>query len=158
MQLTAHTDYALRLLIYLAVHGKDESPTVQDAASRYGISAHHLAKVAQKLVQLGYISSQRGRGGGLTLIRDPERVNVGELVRAMEHLDLVECFRKDSDCAIKPACRLKTAIAEAGEAFIHALERYTLADLVRPRGQLIRLLDMDSGMQRKSRNDNKKSA
>ncbi len=142
MQLTSHTDYALRLLMYLAVHENDESPTVQDAASRYDISAHHLAKVAQKLVQLGYISSQRGRGGGLTLVREPERINVGELVRSMEHLELVECFRKDSDCAIRPACRLKSAIAEAGEAFIHALERYTLADLIRPRAQIMRLLDM----------------
>ena len=44
MQLTTHTDYALRLLIYLAVHQYDGSPTVQDAARRYGISTHHLAK------------------------------------------------------------------------------------------------------------------
>lgn len=158
MQLTSHTDYALRLLMYLAVHDNDESPTVQDAAGRYGISTHHLAKVAQNLVQLGYISSQRGRGGGLTLIRDPEHVNVGELVRSMEHLELVECFRNDSECVIKPACGLKSAIAEAGEAFIHTLERYTLADLIRPRAQIIRLLDMESEAEPKPRTSAKKTA
>ncbi len=81
MQLTTHTDYALRLLIYLAVRDDHMPATVQAAATRYGISANHMAKVAQTLVQLGHIDSRRGRGGGLTLARAPAEINIGAVVR-----------------------------------------------------------------------------
>ena len=140
MQLTTHTDYALRLLIYLAVIKSDSALTVQDAADRYGISVNHLAKVAQNLVQHGYISSQRGRGGGLTLTHAPEDINIGEVVRTIESFNLVECLGDESMCRIERDCRLAEAIVEAREAFLQSLARYTLADLVHPRTKLIKML------------------
>lgn len=149
MQLTTHTDYALRLLIYLALHRGESPPTVQDAARRYGISTNHLAKVAQNLVQLGYITSQRGRGGGLALLEDPESINVGELVRETESFNLVECFGPNSRCRIEPDCRLSGIIEEALEAFLDTLEQYTLADLIRPRAPIIRLLNMEAPKKKK---------
>lgn len=142
MQLTTHTDYALRLLIYLAVHQYDGSPTVQDAARRYGISTHHLAKVAQNLVQHGYITSQRGRGGGLALTHDPADTNIGEIIRKIESFNLVECFGDESMCIIEQDCRLAQAIHEAKEAFLETLERYSLADLTHPKTKIIKLLSM----------------
>lgn len=142
MQLTAHTDYALRLLIYLAIHGTDTPATVQDAAERYGISSNHIAKIAQRLVQLGYIMSYRGRGGGLELATAPENINIGDIVRETEAFSLVECFGPDSTCPIEPSCALKHALAEAKDAFLEVLDQYTLADLARPRNRLIKLLDM----------------
>lgn len=141
MQLTTHTDYALRLLIYLALFKAEPALTVQDAAARYGISTNHLAKVAQRLVQQGYITSQRGRGGGLALTHDPAAINIGEVVRTLESFNLVECFSDDSMCRIEQDCKLAEAIVEAREAFLHTLERYTLADLVRTKTKLIRMLD-----------------
>lgn len=142
MQLTTHTDYALRLLIYLAVHQNESSPTVQDAARRYGISTHHLAKVAQNLVQHGYITSQRGRGGGLALTYDPADTNVGEIIRKIESFNLVECFGDESMCIIEQDCKLAQAIHEAKEAFLNVLECYTLADLTHPKTKIIKLLSM----------------
>ena len=142
MQLTTHTDYALRLLMYLAMHDTKEAATVQDAARRYGISNNHLAKVAQNLVQHGYISGQRGRGGGLKLVHTPEETNIGELVRNIESFNLVECFGEGSMCKIQQACRLSEAINEAREAFIETLEKYSLADLIQPKVRLNRLLQL----------------
>jgi Rrf2 family nitric oxide-sensitive transcriptional repressor len=130
MQLTTHTDYALRLLIFIAVR-KDSTPArVQDAAARYGISANHVAKVAQTLVQLGYLHSFRGRGGGLALAMPAESINIGALVRRTENLRLLECFGPDSTCPIDPACVLKRALAEAQQAFLQVLDGYDLSDLV----------------------------
>ena len=140
MQLTTHTDYALRLLIYLALFKAEPALTVQDAAARYGISTNHLAKVAQSLVQQGYITSQRGRGGGLALTHDPADINIGEVVRTLESFNLVECFSDDSMCKIERDCKLAEAIDAAREAFLQTLERYTLADLVRTKTKLIRML------------------
>lgn len=130
MQLTTHTDYALRLLIYLAL-SEDQAPaTVQQAALSYGISANHIAKVAQTLVQLGYIKSLRGRGGGLVLERPAAKIVVGEVVRQTENLRLLECFGPDSSCPIDPACILKGVLGRAQDAFLKELDRHTLADLI----------------------------
>ena len=140
MQLTTHTDYSLRLLIYLAVRDSSEPARVQDAAARYGISTHHVAKVAQTLVQLGYIHSYRGRGGGLLLAVPVETINIGTLVRQTENLRLLECFGPNSTCPIDPACNLKRALGEAQQAFLQVLDGYTLDQLVTNRSALNELL------------------
>ncbi|WP_165856208.1 RrF2 family transcriptional regulator [Marinobacter sp. JSM 1782161] len=140
MQLTAHTDYSLRLLIFMAVKRDDEPATVQDVALHYGISAHHVAKVARTLVQLGYLKSHRGRGGGLELTRKPAEINIGAVVRQTENLRLLECFGPDSTCPIEPGCTLKGVLGEALQAFIDVLDRYVLADLVDNRQELRQLL------------------
>ena len=67
MQLSTHTDFSLRVLIYLALQKECTPVTVQKIADDYGISANHVAKVAQTLTQLGYVKSLRGRSGGLVL-------------------------------------------------------------------------------------------
>jgi Rrf2 family nitric oxide-sensitive transcriptional repressor len=144
MHLTSHTDYSLRLLIYLALKPDHGQATVQEVATRYGISSNHVAKVAQKLVQLGYVVSHRGRGGGLALALAPEEINVGQVVRGTEPLELLECFGANSTCPIDPSCRLKGVLHEAQRAFLEVIDRYTLADLVGShRVELERLLAIE---------------
>lgn len=142
MQLTSHTDYALRLLIYLAVSPVDQQATVQHAARRYGISAHHLAKVAQTLVQLGYIQSLRGRGGGLKLAHPASSISLGQVVRQIENLQLLECFGADSSCPIEPACNLKRVLVKAQHAFLEVLDNYNLTDLTSNRDKIYNLLNV----------------
>ncbi|MCX4189670.1 Rrf2 family transcriptional regulator [Methylophaga sp. OBS3] len=129
MQLTTHTDYSLRLLIYLATQ-QGPKTTIQIVAEQFSISANHLAKVAQTLVQHNYIVSLRGRGGGLTLAKPVDEINIGKLVRQTENLQLLPCFGNSDSCPIDPACTLKGALAKAQYAFLSVLDEYTLADLV----------------------------
>lgn len=136
MQLTAHSDYALRLLIYLAIHPEDSSATIKDAANRYGISVNHLAKVAQRLVQEGVVGSQRGRGGGLYLAKQPEQINVGWLVRRTENLELLECFGNNSTCPVDSMCLFLDVLTKAQKAFLEELDKHTLADLIQNKPQL----------------------
>ncbi len=140
MQLTSHADYALRVLIYLAVRG--EEPVSVDALARaYGISANHLAKVAQHLVRLGWATSVRGRSGGLILNETAWNVPLGVMLRELEpRWDLVECFGQGSLCPIEPSCGLKSVLHEARQAFFAVLDQYTLHDLVADRGGLVSLL------------------
>ncbi|MCG8692022.1 MAG: Rrf2 family transcriptional regulator [Minwuiales bacterium] len=143
MRLTMYSDYAMRVLMYLALR-RPELCTIQEIADAYGISKNHLMKVAYQLGLSGWIETVRGRGGGLRLARDPAEVRLGDVVRVTEEdFRLVECFDPDSDtCRITPACRLQGVLREAGRAFIDVLDGYTLADLVdRPRA-LARLLDI----------------
>ncbi len=66
--MTAHTDYALRVLMSLAVAG-DRLVTIEELATRHRVSKNHLMKVAQTLVALGVVEGIRGRTGGLRLAR-----------------------------------------------------------------------------------------
>lgn len=73
MRLTDRTDYAFRVLMYLAVKG-DSLATIREVAGRYGISYSHLAKVARELGRAGYVETVRGRGGGLRLAQPCTRI------------------------------------------------------------------------------------
>ena len=137
MRLNLQTDYALRLLMHLAVN-EDRLCTIADIAERYGISKNHLMKVAHLLGREDFIETVRGRSGGLRLARASSKINVGDVVRRMEaDFAIVECFEGGAgECMITPACRLKGVLNEALKAFLNALDRYTLADLVRRNVQL----------------------
>ena len=132
MRLTTFSDYAFRVLIYLG--STPGLATIADIANAYGISENHLMKVVHQLSRLGYIETVRGKGGGMRLARPPREIGVGEVLRATEDgFDLVECMGEgDCDCRIVRACVLKGALGEAVAAFLGTLDRYTLADLVRP--------------------------
>ena len=145
MRMTHHTDYALRMLIALAVSDEDTT-TVADIAGRYRISRNHLLKVALHLKQLKLIETTRGRSGGVRLGRDPADINIGALVRTMEgDFALVECLKSDGgQCAIEPVCRLKGVVREALEAYLKVFDRYTLADLVKNGDALKQMLGLSS--------------
>lgn len=140
MQLSTHTDYSLRTLIYLALQAGERPVTVQEIARDYAISANHVAKVAQTLSQLGYVKSLRGRGGGLVLAQTPAAIKVGQLVRETENLKLLECFGPDSTCPIDPGCKLKNALKKAQNAFLAVLDEYTLEDMLKNDRELKKLL------------------
>jgi Rrf2 family transcriptional regulator, nitric oxide-sensitive transcriptional repressor len=152
MRLTTFSDYSLRVLMYLGVHG-ERLATVGEIALAYGISENHLVKVVHHLAQHGYIKTTRGKGGGMRLARPPEKINVGEVVRGTEEdLVLVECFdRATSDCRIEPACVLKGVLRRAIDAFFATLERCTLADLLVTRPKLARILVLSDARLRRAR-------
>jgi Rrf2 family transcriptional regulator, nitric oxide-sensitive transcriptional repressor len=129
MRLTLYTDYALRLLIYLAVNGERQSSTAEIARA-YGISESHLTKVVHQLGRLGLIQTMRGRGGGLRLGKPPAEICVGTVIRATEEdFALTDCIAGRT-CAITEPCRLRGMLTEALDAFLAVLDRYTLADLI----------------------------
>ena len=139
MQLSLHTDYALRILMALAA--SDEQLSVDWIARHYDISRNHLAKVAQKLQGEGYVTTFRGRGGGMRLARDPSDINVGDVVRRFESFEnFVACMAGGAGCAINSACGLKPALAGALKAFLAYLDRFTLSDVTRqPKKLMLRL-------------------
>lgn len=140
MRLTTYTDYSLRTLMYLAVRD-GERVTIDEIATAYDISRNHLTKIVHELGREGLLETTRGRGGGIRLAHAPADINIGAVVRRCEApTALVECFGSGNACCVTSACILRSALAEAREAFMAVLDGYTLADLVRPRRALARLL------------------
>lgn len=141
MQMDKFTDYALRVLMMLAVHAPARVSTSKIAAA-YGLSENHLSKVATQLAREGFVASERGRNGGLVLARPADQILIGEVVRAMKRNDpVVECFGTDKSCLILPACGLRSPLKQAQEAFFSTLDIYTLADVTQSQRTLAALLD-----------------
>ena len=136
MRLTVHSDFSLRVLMYLAAF-PDRLATIEQIASAYGISQNHIMKVAQTLARHGFIETLRGRSGGIRLARPTKEITVGAVLRATEEdFQLVECFRPENTCCITPVCRLKGALNDALDAYLQVLDDWTLAELVTSRKRL----------------------
>lgn len=139
MDLTLHMDYELRMLIHLAIRG-DRPCRVTDVAVDYGISRSRLLKVALKLGRLGFLSTSRGRTGGIALARRPEDINLGEVVRHIEDgFDLTECMRSSKNCVLSSCSRLKDVVGRALEVFLGVFDGCTLADFA-GNGEVLRTL------------------
>ncbi|HEY0721977.1 MAG TPA: Rrf2 family transcriptional regulator [Gammaproteobacteria bacterium] len=146
MRLTVFSDYALRVLIYVALQ-EERRATVAEIAAVYDISRSHLMKVVQCLSGLGYLQTVRGKGGGLTLAQPPSAIRIGAVLRATEaDSALVECMGEQGACRITPACALPKMFNHALENFFTTLDAYTLADLVAKPQRLKPLLSHGTGI------------
>lgn len=142
MQLDKFSDYALRILIALAAHAPEKLAT-SGIAKMYGISDNHLSKIATQLAKHGFVVSERGRGGGLTLAMPAAEITIGAVLRALKKDEpVVECFGENTSCAILPACGLRIPLVGAQEAFFVVLDGYSLADVSRSTAMLKKLLDV----------------
>ena len=132
MQLTRFTDLGLRAMMLLAAADVDgQRVTTRAIAVGAAASENHVAKAVSRLVDLGLVSAQRGRVGGLTLTEAGRVVSVGWVIRRLEgDKDVVECGGVNP-CPLVPACRLRRALNDAKEAFYRELDQYTIGDLVR---------------------------
>lgn len=138
MQLTRHTDYAIRTLMYLAEHSGPERVQIQSVCEYFSISQNHLSKVVNSLAKHGFIDSQRGRGGGICLGKSPTEIKLGDIIRLMEaSLNPIDCNKPP--CVLRNGCQFKGIINEAMQAFLATLDNYTLADINDQDLQVLRL-------------------
>lgn len=145
MKLTRYTDYALRVLIYLALN-PDRQCSIAEIAASYGVSENHLMKVVQQLAREKLVASTRGRGGGLKLGRPSGEIRIGAVVRLTEpDMDLAECGK----CVISGLCGMTSVFSRATSAFLDALDEVTLEDVVRSGDRLNALLRLGLSKHRK---------
>jgi len=142
MQITKFSDYALRILIHLAV-ARDKRLSTREIAEMQGLSFNHLAKISQWLAAEGYVAATRGRGGGMRLAKAPAEISIGALLRKSERgSPLVECMRMDGGrCVLTPACGLLPVLSEAQEAFFQSLDGRSLEDVITGHRRMIPLVE-----------------
>ena len=141
MRVTAFTDYAFRVLIYLALEPESRT-TINKIADDYGISKNSLMKVVNLLSNAGLVKSSRGPQGGLELAHQADKIMVGDIIRLTEdNFQMVECFGPDNQCKITPACELRFILDKSLQAFFGVLDKYSIQDLVKSGNQLQGLLE-----------------
>lgn len=140
MRLTRYTDYALRVLIHLALH-EERLCSIGEISRAYDISHNHLMKVVNALAHDGFVETVRGRGGGMRLARSPQEIGVGEVVRRTEEgFQLANC----SGCALAPACGLTGVLAKGVQAMLAVFDDYTIADLLTDKPTMRRMMNRES--------------
>lgn len=128
MQLTKHTDYAFRVLIYLAGMDEDKT-TIQSITELFGVSKTHLMKVVNELANQKWVKSTRGENGGIFLGCPTNKISVKDVIMKMEKtLAPVNCLTPL--CRINSVCQLKPILVGAQNAFFDYLSNFTLADLI----------------------------
>ncbi len=142
MQLTRHTDYGIRILTYLALLPSDEKASIDIISTLYGISRNNVNKIVHQLGKAKIIETRRGKGGGFFLALPPAQINIGEMILLLENtIKIIDC--ESQQCLILPACRFKSILNEATQAFVDSLKKYTLADLIKdPKNDLISLFKL----------------
>ncbi|MCH1926034.1 Rrf2 family transcriptional regulator [Shewanella sp. C32] len=130
MQLTRYTDFGIRTLMYLALDpARERLFRIAEITEVFDLSPNHVSKIVHHLGKTGYLKTIRGKAGGFRLAKEPAAINMGRLVRDLEHsLEPVDCNKPY--CRLVPACRLKEVLADAVYAYLHVLDKYTLADVV----------------------------
>lgn len=132
MRLARMTDYAIRLLIYLAQH-RARLCTIAEVASAYKISQTHLMKITHQLALAGWLETTRGKGGGIRLAKAPQDIRLGDVVRTMEpDFFIVECFATGNSCTLSGSCALTGVMDGALCRFMEHLDTHTLTDMLPP--------------------------
>ena len=84
MVITRATEYAIRTVIFLAKQPQGEIVLKKDICRTQNVTPAFLTKILQPLIKAGIVSSQRGVGGGFLLARDPQNINLLNLLEAEE--------------------------------------------------------------------------
>jgi len=128
MQLTRFTDLGLRVLMYLTQPERDAPVTNAEVAAQFHVPHNHVIKVVNKLGKLGWVTTRRGRGGGIVLGVSATTLRVGDVLRALEEAEqLINCA--DPPCVLRGGCQLKHALDVGLTSFYDTMNRYTLADV-----------------------------
>jgi Rrf2 family nitric oxide-sensitive transcriptional repressor len=130
MRLARMTDFAIRLMMYVAQR-PERLCTIAEVATAYGISETHLMKITHQLALGGWLATTRGKGGGIGLARPPGEIVLGAVVRTMEpDFFIVECFATGHGCTLHGGCALTGVMDGALRSFMQSLDAHTLADVL----------------------------
>lgn len=117
MQLNISTDYAIRIVLHLAVKGG--AATSSEISGQMGIPRSVIATLAKPLQKAGILTTQRGAGGGFALGRRPEDISLHEIVNLMEGTTRINrCLEPDGFCS-----RKGTASCSAHRFFLREQEK-----------------------------------
>lgn len=128
MQLNKFSDYALRVLLYVA-RERELPYTISEIAGKLSVSENHLIKVVHFMAKQHWILTTRGKGGGIRLNPQTLSLNLGDILRILEgDSEIVNCHTPP--CVLRSHCGLKGILDQAVEQFYFSLNQYTVQDVL----------------------------
>jgi len=117
----------------IAINQGDGPITLHSISERQGISVGYLEQLMVPLKKEGLIRSVRGAQGGYLLAREPEKITVGDIIRALEGpIAPVACVSEDfpEECDRAEGCVTRLVWAKVRDSIAEVLDSLTLADLI----------------------------
>ncbi len=97
MQLMATTDYAIRMILYLATVGRKASSA--EIAEKMEVPRKYLINITRSLREAGLIRTQMGVNGGYSLAKEPAEISLLDITAAMEGtMKINRCLEEDAYC------------------------------------------------------------
>lgn len=133
MRIQITTDYAIRIIMYLA-QNTTELVMAKDAAQQLGITYNYFNKVAAKIRQAGFIETVQGPKGGYRLVKDPKDVTLYDVFLVMEgDIIINRCLESDGYCTRMgnhaDKCQVHHVFEKLQNKVVHELQAITFADL-----------------------------
>ncbi|TWG97022.1 BadM/Rrf2 family transcriptional regulator [Mesorhizobium sp. J18] len=126
--------YALKALIVLAKSEPDSVQMISEIAEVQRIPKKFLEQILLDLKHQGIVISRRGKAGGYLLLKKPEQITFGEILRIIDGpVAPLPClsriaYRRCVDCVSEEGCEVRRVFAKVAEATRDILDRTTLAD------------------------------
>ena len=133
--LSKRAKYAIKALLALAEHGRNEPMRIADLAREQHIPAKFLELILLVLKHQGMLQSRKGKGGGYLLARDPKDIYLGQIVRMFDGpLAPVPCASQTAyvpcaDCPHEAVCGVHLAMKAVRDATAKVLDGTSLASL-----------------------------
>lgn len=128
MQLNKFTDYALRILMYVAAP-RDLPYTIAELADQLHVSENHAMKIVHFMAKQNWLITTRGKGGGIRLAPQTLNISLGTLVKTLQgDQQIVEC--NTPPCVLSNHCGLKGILDQAVHKFYQHLDQFILKDVV----------------------------
>jgi Rrf2 family protein len=133
MKISTRSEYAAKALLFLSLQGATNDAThpaqIQSIATTCDIPVKYLEQILVVLRNQGLLGSRRGVAGGYYLMRSPEAISVGEVVRLMDGQTSIGASLPACDES-KPSCKTLRALwDEVDVAIALTLDNTTFADL-----------------------------
>ena len=132
MKISTKGRYGLRTLMDISDHQSKGPVNLNDIAERQGISAKYLWQIVNLLKTAGFVRGTRGPKGGYILLRDPSEITLLDVIQILEGpVTLVECVDDPAFCSKVEDCVAHSVWTEVSLAIRGALQKITLAEILR---------------------------
>ncbi len=130
MKLTSKGRYAVTAMLDLALHSDGSPVTLAGISRRQGISLSYLEQLFTRLRRRGLVTSTRGPGGGYSLGRTADLIDIAEVITAVdEHVDATRCGG-EGNCHDGQRCLTHELWSELSEQIHSFLTSITLEQLM----------------------------
>ncbi len=132
MNFSKKITYGIRAMIQLAKNWGKENLSLSKISNKEGISKKYLEQIFIKLKEANLIKSKKGKSGGYSLARSPEKINVFEIIEALEGgVTPASCISKKGQFICEKSCRcgIVFLLAEVQEQVVKILKNKKLREL-----------------------------
>lgn len=131
MQITKAESYGLLGVIYLARQERDRRVPLSEIAESQEVPEKFLAKIFQYLTKTGIVRSHRGVKGGFTLLKDPAKLSIKDVLEAIQGpYHLIMCIPDRKSCQKSDGCPVRVVMKHAEDSLLKVFASYTIGDML----------------------------